>query len=239
MDMQSPTIQSDGHAAAERHPRAPGPGALRAFTLMELITVMAIMVILMGVVAPAFNKIMKGNAQGQGANVVTSYLAAARATALSSRRPTAVVFYTDPNNPAQIAIGLGWQALPTDDNGTTITLTAIPGRDPDFLPKGVKVATLNDVNGTGGVQVESAGLTPARVVMFSGAGQLLMSRVTAAAGNVWKLGAAATDASSPGVLVYDERALADSGKTGTAQATWLQGHADLLIVNAFTGNVIR
>lgn len=212
-------------------------GRTRAFTLIELITVMGIMVILMGVAVPSFNKIMKGNAQGQGANMVTAYLASARATALNSRRPTAVVFYTDKLNPAQIAIGLGWQAQSADDNGSVITLTAVPGRDPEFLPKGVKVATLNDATGAGGLQIEDATATPpARVVLFSGAGQMLLSKVYSA-NTTW--GLRVGDASSPGVLIYDERALVDSGKTGAAQWTWLQSHADLLIVNAFTGNVIR
>ncbi len=63
----------------------------RKYTLVELITVMAIAAILMAIGVPAFISITKGNSVDQAASLVKTMLEQAQSNALSSRRHVALI----------------------------------------------------------------------------------------------------------------------------------------------------
>lgn len=63
----------------------------RHFTLIELLVVVAIMIVLLGITAPAFSKITRGRAVDTASRMISSQLMLARAEAVSKRRSIAVI----------------------------------------------------------------------------------------------------------------------------------------------------
>ena len=72
--------------------------APRAFTLVELLVVMAIMGLMLGLAVPAFNSATRGNAVTAGASQVVNTLMLARAKAITSRSHVRVIFADTPTN---------------------------------------------------------------------------------------------------------------------------------------------
>lgn len=145
------------------------------FTLIEMLVVIAIIVLVLTLAFPAINKLSKGNAQQQGTNLVSAYLASARATAMSLRRPVAIVFYEDPSNANQTAVVLAQGTKTVFLNGQTVAqLDGIPGRPASYLPRGVKVAALTVVEGKANMtrDANSNTIAQSRVVLFDESGQL-------------------------------------------------------------------
>jgi len=225
------------------------------FTLIELLTVVGIIIIILAVVGPAMSSIMKGNKQKEATNTITIYLASARAMALNYKTPVGVVFYEDPTNPYQTAVQFveltSWSGM---------KFSALGAAAPEYLPANIKVATLNDQ----GTVLSTEALTDAsiaarcRMILFDGYGQLVLVKginVDTLPPNPWPgnpvpgntlwlgadtSGAGGTATTSPGLCVYDSTALKNaSGVSGFTAIGWLQTNADVLVVNALTGNVIR
>ena len=63
----------------------------RHFTLIELLVVVAIMIVLLGITAPAFSKITRGRAVDTASRMISSQLMLARAEAISRRKYVAVI----------------------------------------------------------------------------------------------------------------------------------------------------
>lgn len=68
------------------------------FTLIELLVVMGIMVILLGLAAPAFNKIALGSGPPAAVRQISSTLRQARQLAIAQRTNVAVIFPDDQND---------------------------------------------------------------------------------------------------------------------------------------------
>ena len=153
-----------------------------------------------------------------------------------------------------------------DQSNTTMGGAKYPGMNPgmtvflpysarEYLPTGVKVATLTDSV----AQSLATGDTTlrTRAIVFDPTGQMVLRNglargtLSGVAGSItkivgdwnfadWSAGALANGVSSPGVLVYDgNQYAAQAFTTDSSRISWLKKNSDILIVNAYTGNVIR
>ena len=256
-----------------------------AFTIIELLIVIAIIIILVSVSLPLVSKMMQNNSQTQAVNMVTAYLANARGEAIVRKRQVGVVFYeqtaayASPYNKNQTAVMLCMEDpnqsqyyKSPDVPGTTITIfMAMPGRSPEYLPNGIKLATLDDNASNNNdntdtvfrLQEESSSSRRTRVIMFDANGQLILRNglgradltmipfSSDPAGGKYKItgdwafttpkGTPSDAVTSPAVVVYDGRTFDQAAVAGNDNnvAKWMKANADILIVNAYTGNVLR
>jgi uncharacterized protein (TIGR02596 family) len=125
-----------------------------AFTLLELLLVMAIMVLIMSLVVPAVTSILKGNQITQGTQTVLDQLAMAKQFAVSKNRVVEVRFYqfVDPSAGGSASRFRAVQNYELQDDGSAVALDKM-----QKLPNGVILdsnATLSTLlaapkNGTG------------------------------------------------------------------------------------------
>lgn len=85
----APSPQSPANAVAGRCPASPHP---RAFTLIELLIVISIMMILMGLVATMAPLDREGRRVREAARSINGYLSSARNRAIETGRPCGVIF---------------------------------------------------------------------------------------------------------------------------------------------------
>ncbi len=90
-------------AMSWRQPGRPDLGSRGAFTLIELIVVIAVLLILLVFTAGAVNYAMDAEKVGGGARQVQSYLAGARDRAIHSKQLRGVRFVRDLDNPAIVS----------------------------------------------------------------------------------------------------------------------------------------
>jgi len=253
-----------------RQARRPHPNA--GFTLIELLTVMLILSIIAALTLPAVKSLTKSNDQSQATNLVRSVIASARSIAVSQHRMAGVVFfeetptYSRPANANQTAMQIFVedynQAQYMPAAGVVYFIYYSTARQ--YLPGGVKLATLSDVETNGGISLAENGdnTQTTRAILFDANGELTMRgglaapALLVAPNNVpgtypqafadWKFGNApsVTNAySSPGFFLYSKTDYDAKGFGATgndaARAAWLKQNADVIIVNANTGNIIR
>ncbi|HVS70643.1 MAG TPA: prepilin-type N-terminal cleavage/methylation domain-containing protein [Phycisphaerae bacterium] len=243
----------------------------RAFTLIEVMVVISIIVILLAVSIPTIKALTTGSREAQAVNLIRSYLVNARALAMREHHLVGVVFFEeDPNNhkladsPPANTSQTAMQLIMEDPDQSQF----LPGknlgfiyysRDRQYLPRGVQVALLNDdATKTMTTGDESSGV--ARCILFDQNGQMVLRsrlvrpKLTGAtdvggypqAYKDWNFDSAGTTSgstsSSPGLVVFDMQEYKAQNFT-TAQsdkkAQWLQQHADVLIVNPYTGSLIQ
>lgn len=206
-------------------------GRIAAFTLIELLTVLGIMIVLLAVTVPAASSLMKGNNQKQAVNMASAFVMSARATAMSSKTPVAVVFFEDSNNKNQTAVQLIKQV--SENAMGVASFDVIDGRKMEYLPRGIKVSVLQ---GNGTMTTETS--TPSRVILFNGSGQLVLRSGISGSYGDWNL-TGVGGFSSPAILVYDTVQYQGAVDRNENASTWLQKNGDVLVINAYTGNVIR
>ncbi len=155
----------------------------RGFSLVELIVVIGIIVLILVLAMPAFNKMVQGSNLAQGNNMVSAYIAAARAAAMQQKRTVALIFYEEVANggtayTGQTAVIMA-REIALDTNYATNGVSyfgVLPGRTPEYLPQGIKVATLSD-SATGTFRTAdttTAGAGLCRAIVFNANGQLIL-----------------------------------------------------------------
>jgi uncharacterized protein (TIGR02596 family) len=151
----------------ENFPQINVDGRRPAFSLVELLIVVAIMAVLALLAAPAASTIVKGSRLTQAGQMVSGQLGMARQAALTKNRPVEVRFYqySDPNEPGETAGNAAsgkfraiqcFEVTTTSANTTYTALTKM-GR----LPEGIvmnKSATLSTLIGNAPVTTTGSAL---------------------------------------------------------------------------------
>jgi prepilin-type N-terminal cleavage/methylation domain-containing protein len=241
----------------------------RAFTLIELIVVISIIVILSAIAIPATKMLMKSNGTAQGANLVRTMIGQARTMALSQHRAAGVVFFEEtpahsmPVNSNATAMQIFVEAYNQQDPAfppvTDGSIYFVEGSAREYLPSGIKVATLNDaqLNAAMFTAGENSASPVTRVIIFDANGQLALRgglRTTPTSGpagsdpqregdwNFLNAGVPTVTApfSSPGFILYskseyDSQTFADDAK----RSEWLRNNSNVVIVNGYTGGIIQ
>ena len=246
--------------------RRPSPWR-QAFTLVELMAVMTIMLIMAVITIPAFAKMFQNSKQAAAMNEISAMIAQGHALALKMHQQVAVVFYeetqtgftdsgltgTPPPVPltgeTAMALAIAPQGQPENGSvGNYLYFEPYLGTPVQYLPKGTVVAALTGVSG-----LNTAGTC--RTIVFDAAGHMVLRSYLGATANPdgnadyvdWNFynptyGASNTTAtSSPGVLAYQPSTLPNplpSPYAGNLSG-YLAAHNDVFIVNSYTGAVIR
>jgi prepilin-type N-terminal cleavage/methylation domain-containing protein len=173
----------------KKHRKAGGGG--RAFTIIELLLVIAIIAILVGISFPEIRSMTKSSNLSQASNLVRAMLETARATAISQHRVAGVVFFEEtaqyayPVHAGQTAMQLCVESFDQTGLGTLQLGMVSFNPDRQYLPQGVILATLsNPASNPSGVAtgqvigVQNADARTAggysRVILFDANGQLLL-----------------------------------------------------------------
>lgn len=139
----------------------------RAFTLVELLVVMAIMVLLIAIVGPTAIQMLRGSNITQSGEMVGDQLVLARQTALTKNRPVEVRFYELPVASADRTRNYAaMQSFRVEENGAKTPLTKL-----QTLSSRVIFAT--DAEGTSLTSLHSTVINPPkRVFTVSGTEKL-------------------------------------------------------------------
>jgi prepilin-type N-terminal cleavage/methylation domain-containing protein len=119
--------------------------APRAFTLTEVLIVIAIIVLMLALALPAFNFITGGKSVDAAYNTIGAMLARARTEAVGLQEIRGVMFYIDPKTQRQtMALVQATPAKTTDDANVDVYLGMGTDADHLVLPKGVGIQVVND-----------------------------------------------------------------------------------------------
>ena len=124
-----------------------------AFTMVELLTVIAIMVIVAAVSIPAFSALFASNNIIQAQNQITAAIAEARSMAIRERSQVALIFFQEPGHAGESAYAYEI-ASPGQAGGFTtspVYFQLVPQQSVQFLPNGVYIATLVGAANSNGV----------------------------------------------------------------------------------------
>lgn len=141
----------------------------RAFSLVELLVVIAVIAIVAGYAVPAVTTMLKGSQLTQGSQMVVDQIALARQTALSRNRSVEVRFYkyADPETPgeewgkADTWLFHAIQVFEVLDNGVALPLGAIQRLPTNVIINGGVLSTiLNEKGGGTGVFTKPSAVDP-------------------------------------------------------------------------------
>ena len=116
-------------------------GGRRAFTLAELLIVIAIIVLLIALAVPLLRVLSGNRSQTAAANQIAGMLGEARLKALALQRPVGVFFYHDPASDRYAGVLVGEDDDIEDPNA--LMLDVLPDVDPQLLTVGVGVQFMN------------------------------------------------------------------------------------------------
>ena len=154
-----------------------------AFTVIELLVVMAVIAVMATISVPAVRAISKGNNRVQAANQVRATISQARELARAQHRQVGVVFFEETAKYAlpvrggmtamQIFVEDYNQAQYPHDPKNTIFVPYSPARS--YLPEGIRVAMLNDDVSRGLMNGDeaSASVGRTRAILFDAGGKLV------------------------------------------------------------------
>ena len=113
------------------------------FTMVELLTVLAIMVIVAAISIPAFAALFADNNMVQAKNQLSTAVAGARTLAIQNHTDVALIFFEEPGHTGETAYAYE-EASPGQPGApaSTTYFQPMPQESVQYLPKGVYVATL-------------------------------------------------------------------------------------------------
>ena len=153
---------------AHRRTAEGGRATTRAFTLTEMIVVIAIIVALIGISIPAVRALNGTRNAGAALNQLSAIIGQARQDALALQTVHGVVFYLDPSTDRIYAMYVQSVTPPT---GTAITaqvwLDTVPNREQMALANGVGLQTIANPS-TSGPADRYMGFNPASPCKFGG-----------------------------------------------------------------------
>ncbi len=212
---------------------SPSTSNTKAFSLVELLTVVAIMGLLMTAVAPAFRNISSSNSLVNGANILSGLMNQARVYAIANNTQTAVYLCTDwpgrPDDASRVAAVWYWDA----NSAAWKALTKW-----ERLPTGIIVQDVVPSGSTSGggeyFVVDSANLANSKGVAVSGGtAQVLEIRFNS-------LGAAIVDSTAPAAATplkqLQMRLIPGVASGGTVQSTAKENWIDVF-TDGLTGRV--
>ena len=224
----------------------------RAFTLNELLVVMAIIVIVLALAVPAFNAITNSRSVEAAENQISSYLAVVRSEAVGLQQPRGAILFVDAGSDrltiAQIYFP-ATSALPHP------IIELFPGRDEAVMPKGVGLRAIP--NGSAAATSTMNNWPRYAVIMFDGEGRLmpeqfrlanatnLATRVNTPPGgtNPDRVPVSTLLSADPlrvthiGFQLFDKSAHAEQPAANAN--TWLQDNAFPYIVNRYNGTLLK
>jgi len=255
----------------------------QGFTLIELLVVIGIIVILMLVAIPALNAIFANASLTMAENQLRAAIAQARSLAIRDRRMVGLVFFEPDPGLDQTAFkdratqgdrtayqfivydhaaaGIDYFAAQiaiedADPNNSNAAIKIIY-RAPEYLPRGLRVGTLDDAANKPLRTEFSSADTKARAILFDSSGQLVlrnrMAMIPTMGGRTeWNLNATTANpsdgVSSPGFVIYDTNKLRNSVDITNLPVDttklppvyeWIFQNSNIYVINAYTGGIVR
>jgi prepilin-type N-terminal cleavage/methylation domain-containing protein len=103
----------------------------KAFTLIEMITVLVIIIIVLAIAVPVWKALLGGTNLASAKNEISAFLSNARADAIFNRQSIGVCFYIDPKTQqtamAEVQVQTLWQEHPYGGGAATYTSLFQPG----------------------------------------------------------------------------------------------------------------
>jgi len=125
---------------------SPRASSQRAFTLVEILIVIGIIVLMVGLAIPAFNAISGSRSVDSAANTISAFVGRARLEAIGLQETRGIFFFTDPvSRDTKVALVRSAGTIPvtlTENNVLLLDLTE--GKDLLTLPSGVGVQFVDD-----------------------------------------------------------------------------------------------
>jgi type II secretory pathway pseudopilin PulG len=139
-----------------------------AFTLNELLIVIAIIVLMIAVALPAFNALSGSRSIASAQNQVSAYLGQARVEAIGVQETRGVMFFYDP---ATARVHMAMVRDSQYDNGDGVTyLDLVPDRDIVALPTGILLQTIDSAAVNAGNARQDDGYIGYNISAASGGG---------------------------------------------------------------------
>ena len=242
----------------------------QGFTLIELLVVIGIIVILMLVAIPALNAIFANASLTMAENQLRAAISQTRSLAIRDRRLTGIIFFepdasmdqslfkdraTQGDRTAYQIIVYDTSSGGVDYYTPQVNFQATSGlgdltsyRQPEYLPRGLRVGTLNDSTVKGPLRTEFSDISvKSRVILFDSSGQLVMrNRMAGGSGSrtEWYLRGdvdASQGVSSPGFVIYDTNKLRNSVDITSPASVyeWIFLNSNIYVINAYTGGIVR
>ena len=126
--------------------------------MVELLTVLAIMVIVAAISIPAFAALFAGNNMVQAKNQLSAAVAGARTLAIQNHADVALLFFEEPGHTGESAYA--YEQASSGQSGSPSVTTyfqPMPQESVQYLPKGVYVATLVGTSNSYGVPNSDSG----------------------------------------------------------------------------------
>lgn len=138
--------------------RSSAGGHLSAFSLVELLVVIGLVVLIIAMALPAFNFITGSRSVDAGINVLGAFIGRARAEALDRGKITGVMFYIDPASQrrgmllvTETSTKYATSGASLDNPNIDVYLDLMEEREPILLPRGIDLQFMdNGSKGSGG-----------------------------------------------------------------------------------------